>query len=1592
MMTLVPRSFLIPNFVLGAIGLSLLCGSAAHGQRLMEKLGRGVVVMRMSTTSVYVGWRLLGGDPENIGFNLYRVTGGITNLLTPALLANACNFVDSSANLTQANSYFVRTVMNRFEHETSVAFTLPANAPVRQYLSIPLTPPAGGTSPPTANGENGGSYIYNANDCSAGDLDGDGEYEIVLKWDPSNSKDNSQSGFTGNTILDAYRLDGMRLWRIDLGPNIRSGAHYTHFMVFDFDGDGRAEIMCRTAPGAMDGAGSYVGGVAKWQNANGPRPSFNNTDDYRNTGPNGVNGYVLAGPEFLTVFDGETGVELATAGYYPKRDQDNNNDNPTSSRINTVWGDGYGNRIDRFLAGVAYLDGRMPSGIFCRGYYTRAFLVAWNWRDGKLTRRWVFDTNDGTPGNTAYRGQGAHSLTIGDVDGDGKDEIVYGAAAIDDNGKGLYSTRLGHGDALHLSDMDPDRSGLEVWMVHESPGSYGPAGLEFRDAANGDLIFGVDGQNVDIGRGVAIDIDPRHRGYEMWGSRGGLMSATGVQISGSKPSQQNFAIWWDADVLREILDGTTISKWNWLSSSSSTLFGAGGVSSVNGTKANPSLSADLLGDWREEVIWRTSNNSELRIYTTTTVSTNRFYTLMHDPQYRCAIAWQNTGYNQPPHPGFSIGPHMSPPPLLPISDAQLVWRGGMAGNTWDVAFTANWRTNGVWSTNNPATLFTGDSSVLFEISGSNQTPVNFTTTVSPSKVTVFAPGDFVFDGTGSISGPGGLVKAGQGRLTINTANTFSGGTTVSGGAMFVNGALDGSPVIVERRGTPEGPSQFGGGGRLGQGLKVLNGCILIVGPDINAAGALTISNQLVELGGVLNRFDLSNDPTGPGGVNDRIDVVGDVSLSGTNVIEINQLDGFLGGGVYPLIRYTGTLLGGLTNLALAGSFIQPVVLTNPPGQIALMAILPDAPPVAPVQLAATAIGAFQINLVWNDSADDENATLIERSTGNALNFSQIAAVDPDVTNHWDIGLAANTTYYYRVRGTNLAGFSAYSNTESATTTATPPSLAWRGDGSENIWNIATTANWFNGSSLTFYADGSFVTFENSGSNSPSINLVQMVEPGSMTVTGTKNYTLAGNGGLAGPAGLVKSGSSTVTLRTTNTFSGGTIISNGTVAIGGNSVGGYTANSYTLGSGAVTFRGGRLAVYGYGVSDNTSGYGTLTNRLIVESGQAGTLLAGPRQTIASRVTGAGTLALSVDYVRGDVGGDWTGFTGNLNVTATKGTPSSSTMDDFRVATASGFPAAKLSIATNVFMYSRAGSGNVIPIGQFSGSLGAVVSAGSGSGVGAQNPVTWRVGGMNTDATNAALFQGTTSLIKEGTGRWTLTGNNTYTGATVVNAGRLIVNGDQSAASGAMTVGAAGALGGMGVVGGNVVINGQLAPGTSIGTLIFAGSLILNPGSSSVFELRRTPLTNDVARVSGGVTYGGALVLVNVSPEFLEAGDRFKLFDAPAYGGAFTSFDLPELEEGLVWNTSRLNVDGSVWVVRDTPPVISLVVGLNEQMTFNGDGGTPDWFYYVLASTNVALPVNQWSRVATNQFDSFGGFAFATAVSPEAVQRFYRLQLP
>lgn len=642
---------------------------AGHAQPIVERLSRGVVAVPQADGSVFVSWRLLADDPENVAFNLYRTTGAGASAdagqfgsrpdpLTGEVKLNAAPltagtwFLDLRPALHRETAYAVRAVIDGTESAPSRAFNLPANAAPLPYVSVPIQTPES----------------YTPNDASLGDLDGDGDYEIILKQEQS-PRDNAHAGLTGQTLLQAYRIDGTLLWTINLGRNIREGAHYTHFMVIDLDGDGRAEVACKTADGTIDGAGKVIGDAkADWREPAGatvPTPDRTGSTTTTSGRVASLEGRILRGPEYFTIFDGRTGAALATTKYLPGRHPAT--DNPTPEQARELWGDSYANRSDRFLAGIAYLDGKLPTVVMCRGYYTRTVLAAWDWREGRLSSRWVFDSDKlGPPTReNPWRGQGNHQLSVADVDGDGRDEIVYGAMVVDDDGTGLYSTGWGHGDALHVGDLVPSNPGIEIFNIQES---FGDQGMNLRDGRTGKPIFTVpsvraatDGgdRGEGPGRGNAINIDPRFPGAECWAAGAGmdgLYTAAGEKFLERRPRGMpcNFAVWWDGDLLRELLDQNHIVKWNWETGAMDTLLIAHACTSNNGTKSTPAISADLWGDWREEVIWRTRDNTELRIYTSTIPTKHRIVTLMHDPQYRAAIAWQNTAYNQPPHPSFHL--------------------------------------------------------------------------------------------------------------------------------------------------------------------------------------------------------------------------------------------------------------------------------------------------------------------------------------------------------------------------------------------------------------------------------------------------------------------------------------------------------------------------------------------------------------------------------------------------------------------------------------------------------------------------------------------------------------------------------------------------------------------------------------------------------------------------------------------------------------------------------------------------------------------------------------------------------------------------
>ncbi len=663
--------------LLGAFVSSLTTSAQVTPESQMEKLGRGVVALPASSSGKFISWRLLGTeDVDRTTFDVLRDGKAVKSNL-----ADVTCYTDTGGS--NANKYQIVTKVDGVAIDTTEAVSPWSN----YFYQLHLDRPADGSN-----------YTYSPNDCSVGDVDGDGEYELFVKWDPSNSKDNSQSGVTGNVFLDCYKVDWTaggsgttpeKLWRIDLGVNIRAGAHYTQFMVYDFDGDGKAEMMCKTAPGSKDGAGKYVSEASTHDIIK----NVNNSKDWRNG-----DGKIQGGYEFLTVFDGQTGKAVCTTAYRPNR---NANVGLTEAAPTFNWNDSgtdtsYGNRGERYLACVAYLDGpdKNPCAVFVRGYYTYAYLWAVSFDGEQIKTRWYhasdknsqYNLTDSTgatkpypakaptrgSGSRTMYGNGNHNLSCADVDGDGCDEIIWGSAALDNDGKMLYSTGFGHGDAMHLADHDPDRPGLEVFQVHESS----PYGWDLHDAATGEIIFSgkADG---DTGRGIAAQLSDSHRGsfFSCSSDRQQRSAQTGKVVSSGSTSL-NFRIYWDGDLQDELFDGGKVDNWSGngtsrLNIGGKDLYAYNSSSTCNGSKSTPNLQADLFGDWREEVIlWNSSTGATLNIFTTNTATTYAVPTLMHDHTYRMGIAWQNVAYNQPPHLGYYLPDRFLP--TITIMDETLV--------------------------------------------------------------------------------------------------------------------------------------------------------------------------------------------------------------------------------------------------------------------------------------------------------------------------------------------------------------------------------------------------------------------------------------------------------------------------------------------------------------------------------------------------------------------------------------------------------------------------------------------------------------------------------------------------------------------------------------------------------------------------------------------------------------------------------------------------------------------------------------------------------------------------------------------------------
>ncbi len=1407
------RSILILSLAVWCLAVPSL-----HAQRQMEALGRGVVAVRASSTQAYVGWRLLGDEPTDIGFHVYRSLAGATPIrITTTPITTSTNFLDTPGSTALAGTiaYSVAPVLNGVEQARSAAYTLPANSasPASNTLTLPSISLPLSTAYPNPAAP---TTPYDVKFCWVGDFDGDGEYDFLV--------DRVGTAADLRQYLEAYKRDGTFLWRMDMGPNSVNQYAYEpgssaisvgdtdNVTVYDLDGDGLAEVAVRTANGVTvtNAAGQVVATVSAASDT----------------------------AQFVSIINGLTGAELART----------NLPNPWSQ---------YGTLTSK--CAIAYLDGKRPSVLFYgynrdgSGPFYRVFST-FDYRNGQLSLRWS------TP--QTFAGAEGHQIRVADVDNDGKDEICDIGHVIDDNGTQLFVVdEITHGDRFHIADINPDRPGLENYIIQQNNPTF--LATAYYDAGTGQMLkkwYATD--VVDVGRGIALDINSTHKGYEMYSTQPGIFNAKGQQIYANTVWAPE-GLWWDADLLREFIDGPNsgatspvINKFTQSSGTTGRLWNLYNSNVHQAYGGRPAFWGDILGDWREEVVVVANDYASLRIFTTHHVATDRFYTLMHNPAYR--VQATTKGYVQGSNVDYYLGVGMTVPPPPPMVRSRLVWAGGPAGSAWNGASV--WRDS---ATAASASYAAGDS-VLFDISGGNAAPVALSGETRPGDVTVYSPIDYTFDGSaGSLAGAMRLVKAGRGSLRVTGSHPYSGATTVWDGALRVDGSLSGSPVTVWggtwggalARGLTGG--RLAGSGSVAQPVSLQYRGALTPGPGMNAVGALSLGAGLSAADGSVLAFDLAASPA----ASDLVSITGNLSLAGSVSLIINPLSGTLAPGAYTLLTYTGALSGSASNLSVVVPDGTPYTLSLGSGSLVLNVPVTRAP--GSVTWTGSASGAWDIASTNNWLLSGSAAPFV---SGDSVAFNDAGAARPSLSLNVAApvsGLSFSGSANYTISGSgSIAGSGGLTKsgsgvvTLSTTNTFTGPVSVTGGvlavdnlaDGGEPS-SIGASSS----AASNFVINGG--TLRLAGSQTNTNRALTLGAAGAVIDT---PVTFQISGGISGSGALTKTGAGAFILANANTYAGGTVLQAGTLVLASD-----TANTSGLGAGGVTLQGGTLRMY-----DNTGSYNTSSWPITVPSGASARFEVDGRSTLAGTLGGNGTLEFYTTFVRTDVTGNWSAFNGTLNVTT------DSDGGDLRISNTNGMAGAAINLASTASAYSILTSNHNFAIGALSGS-------GSLAGIAtAARTVTWQIGGRNADSSYSGVISngtGASALTKIGSGALTLSGNNTYTGATTVSAGRLVLAGGALSGNGTLgtnvTVAAGAGFGGRGSVTGNVTFaNGSILLANPAGPLAITGNLVFSGNVT-------------VAPVAGATLSPGTYTLFTVTGA--RTGTPTYTWNGPGYTAVFDS---------------------------------------------------------------------------------------------------------
>jgi len=1434
-------------------------------QRKMEKLDRGVVAVRNTTGNFFVSWRYLVTDPENVQFNLYaNKSGGAGFSKLNSGLLSMTNFSPASGSLAAGTQLYVTTVINGVESIPSGIFTVPGTgfAVYRSaFLDVTFNPALDGLD----------ISKYTTKFIWPADLDGDGEYDYVV--------DRLSADGLNTHKVQGYLRNGTLLWTIDMGPNVSICQGQDDMVIaYDMDGDGKAEVVVKSSDGTSFANGTGVNGSTTLDTDNDGIINYE-TQTVKNA------------PQYISVIDGMTGLEKNSIEMnYPS--------NYTRTNKASFMGEGYYN-LNGHMA-ILYLDGKHPSVGFI--YKTRElsqyhfyYASAWGYN---ATGQWVNKYNWERGYLDAAE---AHGIRVADVDLDGRDELLDIGYGIKYDGTVAFNAHITHGDRFRVGDIDPERPGLETFAIQQNA----MLGMLLYDSSTGNAITKKFLSAVgDVGRGECMDVDSTHLGYEFYSTMANIYDAKGNTIyEGSTPFPHE-GVWWDGDLDREDLssaDGNGFNADVRKYDMNTHAFGNRLIEFAKMTNwtvkseygVRPAFFGDILGDWREEVILEKSGvaaDGVTAIYPgfvgfSTDYPTNkRIYCLMQDPAYRMQATTK--GYYQSPMTDYYLGYNMPTPPIPPVLRAKLTWKAGTGFDKSASNFVLN-------DDKTPSGFADGDD-VLFDISGDNSTPIQLNADLAPSKLLAMNPKgkDYILSGSGKLTGNMELVKSQNGSFTLNGNHTYTGKTLISEGTLVVNGSLD-SPVDLRAKGTLGGNAIVNGGITLNPGLNIEGGR-LSPGNGLAAdkLGKMTINSNVVMNGKVNVELDVLPSAARK---NDSLEIKGNLAVTGINKIIIKTLTGTLPSGTFSLIHWTGTLTGTVDNFAIDGLSGLPMALVIENNTLKL------------VVNSVRSTGS----VVWSGNEDgdwdyvSENFTLKLASTyfvnNDSVMFNDSAKIN---TVNLTDNLSTSRTEFINnknaivLKGTGgISGAGDFVKSGRGLLDIQTVNNSFTGKVALNntVVQVAALSDAGSKGSLgAATADIANLTLNNSRLiiKAVSTNTNRGVSlSGSDTINVPKTNGVATfTGLLTGTGMLVKSGPGQLNIsgNVANTYSGGTIISGGTIGLST-----LTMNTVGLGTGPITFEnGGVLSMY-YNIGDYNQ---KPTWNITIPEKHTGSIKASGRCIISGSISGAGTLNFTAPYVRADLVAGGANFTGKLVII-------NGGSGNMRItANTAGFPLANVHLSNTVDMSAYATTGasssstsTTVKIGSLSGVAGSTVGGG-----------IWQIGTDNRDAIFNGTFNGGATVTKLGTGSWTLTGASVTTSPFTISGGKVIVTNTTGSATGTgnVTVANTAVLAGTGIIAGSVTMTSgsNLTPGnTTIGTLTIGTNLILQTGSKTTFKVSGS--ANDKLKVGGTLILKGTLEMINQGTAY-QSGNSFTLFTAATATGMFDAI-LPAIPAvGLKWNTSRI----------------------------------------------------------------------------------------